>query len=175
MFRAQSRLIRPLMSGRLQMTLVLRPQIRSRATSCRQTSSPWHRRLLHDQQLLPRQADNPKRVAAGIVQISAASQHGDCRFACSPPGARGRFRSVAKPDNDVPFEEAMQKLENIVDAMESGELPLETLMAKFEEGTRLAKICQGKLAQAEVRIQQLEKNAAGELTLRPVETSNGND
>ena len=79
---------------------------------------------------------------------------------------------MAKPDNDVPFEEAMQKLETIVDAMESGELPLESLMTKFEEGTRLAKICQAKLAQAEVKIQQLEKNAAGELTLRPVETSN---
>ena len=78
---------------------------------------------------------------------------------------------MAKPDNDVPFDEAMQKLETIVDAMESGELPLESLMAKFEEGTRLAKVCQTKLAQAEVKIQQLEKNAAGELTLRPVETS----
>ncbi|HTD68404.1 MAG TPA: exodeoxyribonuclease VII small subunit [Candidatus Limnocylindria bacterium] len=82
---------------------------------------------------------------------------------------------MAKPDNDVPFEEAMQKLETIVDAMESGELPLESLMAKFEEGRRLSKICQTKLAQAEVKIQQLEKNAAGDLTLRPVETSNSND
>ena len=79
---------------------------------------------------------------------------------------------MAKPDNDVPFEEALQKLESIVDAMESGELPLESLMAKFEDGTRLARICQSKLAQAETKIQQLEKNAAGELTLRPVEISN---
>ncbi len=79
---------------------------------------------------------------------------------------------MAKPESDVPFEEAMQKLEIIVDAMESGELPLESLMAKFEEGTRLAKVCQTKLAQAETKIQQLEKNAAGELTLRPLETSN---
>jgi len=75
----------------------------------------------------------------------------------------------------MPFEDAMQKLESIVDAMESGELPLESLMAKFEEGTRLSKICQAKLAQAELKIQQLEKNAAGELTLRPVETSNANE
>ena len=79
---------------------------------------------------------------------------------------------MAKPEPDMPFEEALQKLETIVDAMESGELPLESLMTKFEEGTRLAKVCQAKLAQAETKIQQLEKNAAGELTLRPVETSN---
>ena len=75
----------------------------------------------------------------------------------------------------MPFEEAMQKLETIVDAMESGELPLESLMTKFEEGTRLAKICQTKLAQAEVKVQQLEKNAAGELTLKPIEITNGNE
>ncbi len=66
----------------------------------------------------------------------------------------------------------MQQLETIVETMESGELPLEALMTQFEEGTRLAKICQAKLAQAETKIQLLEKNAAGELTLRPVETSN---
>jgi exodeoxyribonuclease VII small subunit len=94
---------------------------------------------------------------------------------CSPFLTRAKFRAVAKPEPDVPFEEAMQKLEAIVDAMESGELPLESLMAKFEEGTRLAKICQAKLAQAETKIQQLEKNAAGELTLRPMETNSGNE
>ena len=76
---------------------------------------------------------------------------------------------------DMPFEEAVQKLEAIVDAMESGELPLETLMAKFEEGARLARVCQTKLSQAEVKVQQLEKNAAGELTLKPVEITNGNE
>ena len=83
---------------------------------------------------------------------------------------------MAKPEpktsEAVPFEEAMQKLETIVETMESGELPLETLMTQFEEGTRLAKICQAQLAQAETKIQLLEKNAAGELTLRPVETRN---
>ena len=76
---------------------------------------------------------------------------------------------------EMPFEEAVQKLEAIVDAMESGELPLESLMAKFEEGTRLAKICQARLAQAEVKVQQLEKDAAGELTLKPIEITNGNE
>ena len=81
----------------------------------------------------------------------------------------------AEQPADMPFEEAVTKLEAIVDAMESGELPLETLMAKFEEGTRLARLCQAKLAQAEVKVQQLEKNAAGELTLKPVEITNGNE
>ncbi len=70
----------------------------------------------------------------------------------------------------VPFEEALKKLEGVVEAMEADNLPLENLLAKYEEGARLVKICQEKLAEAEVKIQQLEKNAAGELTLKPFET-----
>jgi len=71
--------------------------------------------------------------------------------------------------NSLPFEEALQKLEAIVEMMEAGELPLETLIARYEEGTRLAKVCQEKLAEAELKIQQLEKNAAGELKLKPLD------
>ena len=52
--------------------------------------------------------------------------------------------------------------------MESQDLPLESLLAKYEEGTRLVKICQDKLAEAEVKIQQLEKTAAGEMKLKPL-------
>jgi exodeoxyribonuclease VII small subunit len=66
-----------------------------------------------------------------------------------------------------PFEEALKKLETIVEAMESEDLPLENLLAKYEEGTRLAGLCQAKLAEAELKIQQLEKNATGELKLKP--------
>ncbi|HKS36931.1 MAG TPA: exodeoxyribonuclease VII small subunit [Verrucomicrobiae bacterium] len=74
---------------------------------------------------------------------------------------------------DLPFEVALKKLETIVEAMESGELPLETLMARYEEGAGLSKICHAKLAEAELRIQQLEKGAAGDFTLRPVHVPNG--
>lgn len=52
--------------------------------------------------------------------------------------------------------------------MESEDLPLEALLTKYEEGTKLAKVCQAKLAEAEVKIQQLERNPAGELKLKPV-------
>jgi len=49
---------------------------------------------------------------------------------------------TAGPTNPVkagalPFEEALKKLEGIVEAMEAEDLPLETLLAKYEEGTRL--------------------------------------
>lgn len=71
----------------------------------------------------------------------------------------------------MPFEEALKKLEGVVEAMESDDLPLETLLARYEEGARLVKICQEKLAEAEVKIQQLEKTAAGDLKLKSFETS----
>ena len=71
----------------------------------------------------------------------------------------------------VLFEEALQKLEGIVEAMEADDVPLETLLAKYEEGARLVKICQEKLAEAELKIQQLEKNASGEMKLKPLDLS----
>ena len=72
------------------------------------------------------------------------------------------------PAKNPPFEEALQKLESVVEAMESDDLPLETLLARYEEGAKLVKICQEKLAEAELKIQQLEKTAAGEMKLKPL-------
>lgn len=69
---------------------------------------------------------------------------------------------------NLPFEEALKRLESIVEAMESQDLPLESLLARFEEGTQLAKLCQARLADAELKIQKLEKNSAGEAVLRPL-------
>jgi exodeoxyribonuclease VII small subunit len=66
------------------------------------------------------------------------------------------------------FEEALKKLEAIVETMESEDLPLEVLLARYEEGTRLARSCQDKLAEAELKIQQLEKSVAGAMKLKAV-------
>ena len=71
----------------------------------------------------------------------------------------------------MPFETALKKLEGIVEALESGELPLEQLLSQFEEGTRLVKVCQTKLEEAELKIQKLEKNASGELVLKPMKVA----
>ena len=71
------------------------------------------------------------------------------------------------PAKEPPFEEALQQLEAVVEAMEADDLPLETLLARYAEGAKLVKICQDKLADAELKIQQLEKSAAGDLKLKP--------
>ena len=62
---------------------------------------------------------------------------------------------------EITFEGAMERLEGIVEAMESGELALETMLERYEEGTRLVKLCSEKLAAAEKRIEIITRNAAG--------------
>jgi exodeoxyribonuclease VII small subunit len=77
-------------------------------------------------------------------------------------------------DSGITFEDAAEKLETIVEAMESEELPLEKLLVQYEEGTKLVKVCESKLQAAEKRITQLEENLEGELAARPV-TLEGED
>lgn len=91
-----------------------------------------------------------------------------CYDSAVPNHAKGAGQN--SPAKDPPFEEALQKLESVVEAMEADDLPLETLLAKYEEGAKLVKICQDKLAEAELKIQQLEKTAAGEIKLKAFET-----
>ena len=77
-------------------------------------------------------------------------------------------RATDSAKTSLSFEEALQKLEAVVEAMESEDLPLETLIQRYEEGVKLAQNCQAKLAEAELKIAQLEKSAAGELKLKPL-------
>jgi exodeoxyribonuclease VII small subunit len=74
-------------------------------------------------------------------------------------------------DTPLPFEEGLKKLESIVESMESDELPLEQLLGRYEEGTRLARHCQGQLADAEVKLRQLEESLGGDFSLKPVAAS----
>jgi exodeoxyribonuclease VII small subunit len=62
----------------------------------------------------------------------------------------------------LPFDEALRRLEGIVAQLESGDLSLEDSLLAFETGMLLNKLCAGKLAEAEKKIEVLVKNAAGE-------------
>lgn len=57
--------------------------------------------------------------------------------------------------NLISFEDALERLESIIESMESGDTPLADLVAKFEEGSTLLKVCQTKLKEAELKIEQL--------------------
>jgi exodeoxyribonuclease VII small subunit len=67
-----------------------------------------------------------------------------------------------EPDRaDLSFEAAMERLEKIVDEMESSKLPLEELIVRYEEGIRLVGVCNQRLATAENRIEILNRTAPG--------------
>lgn len=74
---------------------------------------------------------------------------------------------AAEQGVNLPFEEALKRLEDIVDSMENHDLPLESLLAKYQEGTQLAQNCQTRLAEAEVKVQQLERKSNGQFALKP--------
>ncbi len=61
------------------------------------------------------------------------------------------------------FEKALEDLEKIVEAMESGELTLDQALKKYEEGVGLVRACQSKLTETEKRIEILTKTLDGSL------------
>lgn len=71
---------------------------------------------------------------------------------------------------DVPFEGAMARLDQIVREMEDAALPLQRMLALFEEGTLLGKRCQELLDRAELRIQQVLQDANGGVQLRGLDS-----
>jgi len=66
-------------------------------------------------------------------------------------------KSVSK---ELSFEQGLEKLESIVEQMESGELPLDALMKNYEEGTQLLKRCERKIKEAEKKIEILRNKDA---------------
>jgi len=65
------------------------------------------------------------------------------------------------------FEDAMSRLEQIVQSLESGELSLEESIKVFEEGMKLAKFCSQKLEEAEKKVTMLVKESDGKYTQSP--------
>lgn len=63
--------------------------------------------------------------------------------------------SAIKPS----FEEAMQRLEQIVRAMESERLPLEDMLNSYEEGMRLLALCRQCMDHAKLRVEQIQSSA----------------
>ena len=60
-----------------------------------------------------------------------------------------------KPIAEMSFEEALAALEQVVDQLESGRVPLEQSIALFERGDALRKHCDAKLGEAELKVQKI--------------------
>ncbi len=68
---------------------------------------------------------------------------------------------------ETSFEDAIERLESIVEQMESDKLPLEELLVRYEEGVKLVKVCSEKLQAAEKRIEIIARDAAGKPKTAP--------
>lgn len=68
---------------------------------------------------------------------------------------------------ELGFEAALEQLEGLVDRLESGDLPLESALAAFEQGVALTRRCADQLAAAERRIETLVREG-GRLVARPL-------
>ena len=72
---------------------------------------------------------------------------------------------------EVKFEEALKKLEKIVEELEDGDLSLGDALKKYQEGIQLSRLCTQRLEEAKKKVEQLSKNKKGEFELKPFEES----
>jgi exodeoxyribonuclease VII small subunit len=70
---------------------------------------------------------------------------------------------------ELNFEKAMDRLEAIVEQMETGKLPLEDLIVRYEEGMNLVKVCQERLTKAEQKIEIIARNNTGKPIVKDFE------
>ena len=68
---------------------------------------------------------------------------------------------------EIQFEEALKKLEKIVEDLENGNLPLDKSLEKYEEGIKLSRFCAKKLEAAKKKVEILMKSDDGSVELKP--------
>ena len=70
---------------------------------------------------------------------------------------------------NLTFESAMQKLEQIVQALEAGQIKLDDAVEAYEKAMFYKKFCEEKLNAAALKIEKIEQNQAGNLELKPLD------
>jgi exodeoxyribonuclease VII small subunit len=73
--------------------------------------------------------------------------------------------SSAKKESKQSFEHSLKRLEQIVEELEQGDVPLDDALKMYEEGIDLSKACIDKLTQAELRLKKLSKDMEGNFHL----------
>jgi exodeoxyribonuclease VII small subunit len=79
----------------------------------------------------------------------------------------GERASTTGAEGELRFEDALDRLETLVEEMESGDLALEETIARFEEGQKLLRTCGQLLDRAEQRVKTILKRADGALATEP--------
>jgi exodeoxyribonuclease VII small subunit len=78
-----------------------------------------------------------------------------------------------KKQGELSFEAGLKRLEEVLDALEHGDLSLEEAMRAFEEGVQLVRVCHKKLDEVEKRVELLLKDDAGRFFTRPFPEGEG--
>jgi len=73
----------------------------------------------------------------------------------------GSGSDEAPGEGEMTYEDSLERLEEIVSRLEKGNLPLDESLGLFEEGSRLTKVCQRRLTEAELRIERLVAGGEG--------------
>ena len=71
------------------------------------------------------------------------------------------------PESDLPFEQAIGRIEELVARMEAERLPLDDLIKAYDEGTRLLDVCRQRLDDAQRRVELISQRADGTTSLTP--------
>ena len=82
-------------------------------------------------------------------------------------------REVSMKEKELKFEDAMKRLEKIVQELEDGSVGLEESLKKYQEGVGLSQFCAKKLNEAQKTVQALSKNRSGKLDIAPFEEKEG--
>jgi exodeoxyribonuclease VII small subunit len=83
---------------------------------------------------------------------------------------------MAKKDQaEKSFEDALQRLEDVLESLEHGNLNLEESVQAFEEGVKLVRFCHDKLDEVERRVELLVKDEAGRFLTKPFPEDEGGD
>jgi exodeoxyribonuclease VII small subunit len=73
------------------------------------------------------------------------------------------------------FEEALKELEEIVNRLEQGEIPLEEALQLFEQGVKLSRSCHTTLDEAQKRVEIVLKDEGGKMTAQPFKMEEGKE
>ncbi|MBP6919741.1 MAG: exodeoxyribonuclease VII small subunit [Candidatus Omnitrophica bacterium] len=73
---------------------------------------------------------------------------------------------------EIRFEDALKKLEKIVEELEQGDLSLDEALKKYQEGIELSRACTARLENAKKKIDVLAKNKKGDFELEPLDEDN---
>jgi len=76
---------------------------------------------------------------------------------------------MRESDKEMTFEKAVKRLEDIVQKLEEGKVPLDESLRLFEEGVKLSRFCNARLEEIERKIEILTKGEDGELKAEPFE------